>query len=96
MVKIKGYRFECEICHVKSSIQVFYRKDGKVGYARARHQGSDKKFYYHQQSLDYVNVKLGEIYNIDHGQEVNTQSFAQTDTKPSSIANLVAGGKGCA
>ncbi len=30
MVKIKGYRFECEVCKVKASIQVFYRKDGHV------------------------------------------------------------------
>ncbi len=47
---------------------MFYRKDGSVGYARARHLGADKRFYYHQQSLDYVNRKLGEIANIGHGQ----------------------------
>jgi hypothetical protein len=68
MVKIKGYRFECEVCQVKTSIQVFFRADGQVGYARARHMGADKRFYYHQQNLEYVNRKLGEIVDIGHGQ----------------------------
>jgi hypothetical protein len=85
MVKIKGYRFECEVCQVKSSIQVFYRKDGKVGYARARHKGTDGKFYYHQQNIDYVNSKLGELSNIDQGQEVKTNSIAQTKPQQSSL-----------
>jgi len=61
MTKIKGYRFPCEVCgesKVVRSIQVFFRKDGSVGYARARHLGANKKFYYHQQSLAYVNGKL--------------------------------------
>ena len=49
-------------------IQVFFRNNGQVGYARARHLGADKRFYYHQQSLEYVNTKLREISNIGHGQ----------------------------
>jgi hypothetical protein len=77
MVKIKGYRFECEVCQVKTSIQVFYRKDGQVGYSRARHHGADKRFYYHQQSLEYVNSKLGEIAGVDHGQ-VEGKSIEQS------------------
>ena len=77
MVKIKGYRFECEICSKLASIQVFYRKDGSVGYARARHLGENKKFYYHQQSLEYVNRKL-ELKNIDHGQESKSNSIDQS------------------
>ncbi len=63
-MKIKGYRFPSEVCgdnKVVSSIQVFFRKNGELSYARARHFGSDKKFYYHQQSLEYTNRKLGEI-----------------------------------
>jgi len=72
-MKIKGYRFPCEVCGDNkgvSSIQVFFRKNGEVSYARARHYGSDKKVYYHQQSLEYVNTKLRELCNIDHGQDV--------------------------
>ena len=93
MVKIKGFRFECEVCQVKSSIQVFYRKDGTVGYARARHLGADK-FFYHQQSIDYVNAKLGELSNIDLCQQADTNSIAQSKPQSSSFAKLVAGGKG--
>jgi hypothetical protein len=62
-MKIKGYRFPCEVCgenKVVCSIQVFFRKNGEVSYARAMHFGADKKFYYHQQSLEYTNRKLGK------------------------------------
>ena len=31
-------------------------------------KGVDKKFYYHQQSKEYVNRKLRERGNIDPGQ----------------------------
>ncbi len=78
MSRIKGYRFECEVCQVKTSIQVFYRKDGQVGYSRARHLGANKKFYYHQQSIEYVNRKLGEISNIEHGQGFNSKTIDQS------------------
>ena len=70
MPTIKGYRFPCEVCgegKVVSSVQVFFRANGEVGYAMARHLGADKKFYYHQQSLEYVNIKLREIATVDHG-----------------------------
>jgi hypothetical protein len=73
-MKIKGYRFPCEVCgegKIVSSVQVFFRKDGSVSYARARHLGANKKFYYHQQSREYINRKLQEMSNIEHGQEVN-------------------------
>ena len=94
MVKIKGYRFECEVClktenkSIVSSIQVFYRKDGSVGYARARHLGLDKRFYYHQQSLDYVNTKLKEISNIDHGQDSKDSSIEHRKVGTSSELKL--------
>jgi hypothetical protein len=88
---IKGYRFPCEVCGEKkivSSIQVFFRADGKVGYARARHLGADKKFYYHQQSIDYVNSKLRELPNIEHGQTVDTQSIGHIKNKSSKVGEL--------
>jgi hypothetical protein len=78
-MKIKGYRFPCEVCgdnKVVCSVQVFSRKNGEVSYARARHYGSDKKFYYHQQSLEYVNRKLREIAIIDPCQESDTKHIA--------------------
>jgi hypothetical protein len=83
MVKIKGYKFECQTCQAIASIQVFYRKDGSVGYARARHLGENKKYYYHQQSLDYVKNKLRELSSVDHGQEPKSTHIDQTNHKTS-------------
>ena len=57
-----------------SSIQVFFRKNGEVSYARARHYGANKKFYYHQQSLEYTNIKLGELDIIDPCEELGSKS----------------------
>ena len=87
-MKIKCFRFPCESCLkeevgngkiASSSIQVFFRKSGEVSYARARHQGADKKFFYHQQSLSYTIGKLEEL-GIDpsigqdgHGESKNGQ-----------------------
>ncbi len=88
MSRIKGYRFECEVCQVKTSIQVFYRKDGQVGYSRARHLGANKKFYYHQQSLEYVNRKLRELSNIEHGQGFEGKSIERTNDKASCNRSL--------
>jgi len=66
-LKIKCYRFECSECREASSIQVFYRKDGSVGYAGARHKNK-QGFYYHKQSVEYVMEKLGELGKLDQGQ----------------------------
>ena len=88
MTKIKGYRFECEVCKVKASIQVFYRKDGQAGYARARHLGADKRFYYHQQSLDYINRQLRQLSSIEHDQELNTKPIDQDISKSSFILDV--------
>jgi hypothetical protein len=95
-MKIKGYRFPCEVCNnsVVCSIQVFFRKSGEVSYARARHYGADKRFYYHQQSLEYINRKLGELTNIDPCQASNNQSIEQTSTELGSKSVIVAGGEG--
>jgi hypothetical protein len=79
-MKIKGYRFECEVCNnsVVSSIQFFFRKNGEVSYARARHYGADKKFHYHQQSIEYTNRKLRELSNIEPCQGFDSKSIGQT------------------
>jgi hypothetical protein len=95
-MKIKGYRFPCEVCNnsIVCSIQVFFRKNGEVSYARARHYGDDKKFYYHQQSLEYVNKKLGETANIDPCQASDNKSIGQTSIESSPKSIMVAGGEG--
>ena len=88
MSRIKCYRFQCELCQKEASIQVFYKKNGEAGYARARHLGEDKKFYYHQQSLEYINRKLGELH-VDLGQESNDKSIDHN--KPNLSSKLVLG-----
>lgn len=90
-MKIKGYRFPCEVCgnnSVVCSVQVFFRKNGEGSYARARHFGADKKFYYHQQSVEYINRKLREISAIDPCQASNTKCLAQTNLESSSKSKL--------
>ncbi len=89
-MKIKCFRFECSQCGVVSSIQVFFRKDGSIGYARARHLGADKKFYYHKQSIDYTQSKLGEL-GLDQGQGSKALSIEQDNLDLSSKLELVAG-----
>jgi hypothetical protein len=95
-MKIKGYRFPCEVCNnlVVCSVQVFFRKNGEVSYARARHFGSDKKFYYHQQSLEYTNRKLREIGIIDPCQVSSNKSIGQTNLELGSYRGTMAGGEG--
>jgi hypothetical protein len=95
-MKIKGYRFPCEVCNnsIVCSIQVFFRKNGEVSYARARHFVADKRFYYHQQSLEYTNRKLGEIGIIDPCQVSNNKSIGQTNLELGSKSVKVAGGEG--
>ena len=81
-MKIKTYRFPCEVCgnnKVVCSVQVFFRKNGEVSYARARHYGADKRFYYHQQSLEYINNKLRELATIDPCQASKSISIEQTN-----------------
>jgi hypothetical protein len=95
-MKIKTDRFQCEVCNnsVVCSVQVFFRKNGEVSYARARHFGADKKFYYHQQTLEYVNRKLGEKGIIDPCQDSNSKSIGQTAIKSGSKLETMAGPMG--
>ena len=76
------------------SVQVFFRKNEEVSYARARHFGADKKFYYHQQSLEYTNRKLREIGIIDPCQYSNNKAFGQTNSELSFKLGTMAGPKG--
>jgi hypothetical protein len=98
-MKIKGYRFPCEVClnsenKAVCSVQVFFRKNGEVSYARARHYGTNKKFYYHQQSLEYTNRKLREIGIIDPCQESNNKSIDQNILESVPKLGTMAGPKG--
>jgi hypothetical protein len=93
-MKIKGYRFPCEVCgedKVVCSIQVFFRKNGEVSYSRARHYGADKKFYYHQQSLEFINRKLREIANVDHCQAFDSRSIGQAEGELNSKSRTMVG-----
>jgi hypothetical protein len=94
LVKIKGYRFQCEKCQVITSIQVFFRANGEVGYARARHLGENKRFYYHQQSIDYVKCKLGELSDIEHGQALKGKFIEQTGLESGLKVKLMVGPPG--
>jgi hypothetical protein len=76
------------------AFQVFFRKNGEVSYARARHYGADKKFYYHQQTLEYVNRKLIEIGIIDPCQDQNNKSVGQTNLELGAKLEFMAGPKG--
>ena len=92
-LKIKCYRFECSQCGEVSSIQVFYRKDGSVGYARARHKNT-RGFHYHKQSVEFVKGKLGELSRLDQGQ-YNSNKFIDPKLRESSQnLGLVAGPMG--
>ena len=82
-----------ETTQVVCSIQVFFRKNGEVSYARARHYGADKKFYYHQQSLEYVKCKLREIANIDPCQASKNRTIEQIKPNSNSISKSD-GGRG--
>ena len=92
-LKIKCYRFECSQCKQLSSIQVFYRKDGSVGYTRARHKNK-QGFHYHKQPIEYVVEKLWEYSKLDQGQ-YNSNKFIDPKLRESSQnLGLVAGPMG--
>ena len=81
-MKIKCFRFDCSQCKQLSSIQVFYRKDGSVGYARARHKNK-QGFHYHKQPIEYVTEKLEEYSKLDQGQ-YNSNKFIDPKLRESS------------
>jgi hypothetical protein len=62
-------------------------KNGEVSYARARHLSADKKFYYHQQSVEYTNRKLRELgidLTIEPCQASKSKSIEQTNIESGS------------
>jgi hypothetical protein len=89
-VKIKCFRFECSKCGEVASIQVFYRKDGTVVYARARHK-NEKGFFYHPLPKEYIIEKLGTLGNLDQGQLPTGKIIDQNNLELSSKLGTVAG-----
>jgi hypothetical protein len=93
MVKIKGYRFECEVCQVRTSIQVFYNKSGEMKYGRARHYvgrvNNKPKFEYHQQSLKYIRQSIGPVIGqvnlSDLGSVSQNNSKSNTTLLPAEL-----------
>ena len=92
-MKIKCFKFECSECGEPSSIQVFYRKDGSVGYARARHKNT-QGFYYHKQSIEYVMEKLRDLCKLDQGQYNSNKTINSNLPNSSFNSRLLAGGEG--
>ncbi len=81
-----------EIIKLFVASKFFFRKSGEVYYAIARHYGADKKFYYHQQSVEYTNRKLIALGIIDPCQAFNNKSLAQTVIESGSKIDTMAGG----
>jgi hypothetical protein len=61
-MKIKCYRFPCEVCSKLASIQVFYNKSGDIKYSRSRHYigslNGKPQFEYHPQNIDSLKTLL--------------------------------------
>ena len=89
-MKIKCYRFDCSQCGEVASIQVFYRKDGIVGYARARHKNA-QGFFYHPIPKEYATQKLREL---DQGQCAITESIDPNKPELSSKSRTMELGMG--
>ncbi len=92
-MKIKCYRFECAQCGDTASIQVFYRKDGTIGYTRARHKNT-QGFYYHQLTREYVEQKLRELSTLDQGQSSNDKIIDPKNIQLNPKQGIMAGGEG--
>ena len=95
-MKIKCFRFPCEVFgnnKIAYSIQVFFRKMEKYLMLGQGTKGVDKKFYYHQQSKEYVNRKLRERGNIDLGHLVK-QKNTDLDKAQKNPKALMAGPMG--
>ena len=73
MGKIKCFRnVECQVCHTKGMLQIFFNSYGKVKYARIRHYegivNGKHKFHYYKQPNEYANQILNDQ---NHDQNVN-------------------------
>ncbi len=83
MVKIRCFKFQCEVCNQVSTIQVFFKRNGEVSYGRARHYqrlNENKKpvFEYHTQSKEYLIEKLKYIIpEIDQHSDLNQRDVNQ-------------------
>ena len=73
MGRIKCFsNVECQICHTKGMLQIFFNSYGKIKYARIRHYegivNGKPKFHYCKQPNEYANQILNDQ---NHDQNVN-------------------------
>ena len=73
MGRIKCFsNVECQVCHIKGMLQVFYDSKGNPRYCRIRHYAGKGKFHYHKQDLEYIKQVLHSInQNNDHSGQKN-------------------------
>jgi hypothetical protein len=90
-MKIKCFRFECSHCGEVTSIQVFYRKDGSVGYDRARHKNA-QGFFYRPIPKEYAIEKLGVMTILNQGQLSSNKIIDPNNSELSPKLRKVAGG----
>jgi hypothetical protein len=82
-MQIKCKRFNCQVCGKVSTIQLFYRTNGELAYARARHYigrvNGKPQFQYHQQSLMYLKQNMGQ--DIGQSNQSNLGIIYQNKAK---------------
>ena len=66
------------LCRFSSKLMALYLMLGLGTLAQ------DKKFYYHQQSVEYTNRKLQELSDVEHGQESLKKTIGPIKVKVSS------------
>jgi hypothetical protein len=96
-MKIKCFKFPCDVCNQVSTIQVFFKANGEVSYGRAGHYqklNEDKKpvFEYHQQSKEYLMEKLKYVLpmidqQVDQNQNNDDQKLKELSPVSKSTIN---------
>ena len=83
-------KIECEICSKLSTVQLFYKSNGKLSYGRSRHYTEFKEgkanYIYHQQSLGYLQQKLlahelelGNSTSIDMNKAISSSELSNKE-----------------
>ncbi len=81
-MKIRCIKSDCEVCGISSTIQVFFKSNGQIGYGRSRHYlgklDGKPQFEYHTQTTAYLEkrlVELGITYDtVSHDQQINSKN----------------------
>ena len=76
-IKYKCIKAECQVCGKVSSIQLIFRSNGELAYARARHYVGMKdckpQFEYHPHTLESMKTLL-KTQNISHNITAKTDN----------------------